>query len=260
MQDCNTSPDEKPVFVYALVDPRDSAIRYVGQSQDPQMRLSSHVKNAHRGDNSHRSRWIRKLLEVSLEPTLHILQACSSREQASNSERFWISYGYAVGWQLTNMTAGGDGLFNPSDETRAKMSVNNASRRPEVREKIRESVRATMTPERRQRFSEHNPMKKPEVAKKIAAGLRGRFVSTETRAKIGANSGMKRPEVAERVAAFNRGKPLSDEHKAKLSVAGKGKKRSAETRARMSEAAKLREQKHREKRKEREQYYQLPLL
>jgi len=41
-----------------------------------------------------------------------------------------------MGFGLVNMTDGGEGLANPSQETRSKMSQNNAMKRPEVAAKI----------------------------------------------------------------------------------------------------------------------------
>lgn len=36
---------EETTFIYALVDPRDGVIKYVGKSYDPQERLKGHFKN-----------------------------------------------------------------------------------------------------------------------------------------------------------------------------------------------------------------------
>lgn len=134
------------------------------------------------------------------------------------------TYGY-------NLTEGGDGVKNPSEEVRRKLSECNKGK-----------------------------VNSPETRAKISAGNKGKVMSAEARAKISKNCGSRRPEVRAKISASCMGKPspnkgrkfteeekarlyatrrghhrpLSEEAKAKLSVWHTGRKLSEETRAKIS--------------------------
>jgi hypothetical protein len=117
---------------------------------------------------------------------------------------------------LTNMTAGGDGLKNPSQETREKISKSQKARfaRPGEFEKLSSQRKGRVTSE--------------ETKRKLSLVFKGRKHSSETKEKM-------------RECAKVRG--VSEVTRAAQKVAVTGKKRapfSDETRRKMSEAAKLR--------------------
>ncbi len=92
--------------IYALVDPRDKAVRYVGMSKDAQARLSGHLMGNY--GNMHEGRWIRKLHENGLRPILEILETINAGSNsyalACEREIYWIH----------KMTHSGHTLFNVS--------------------------------------------------------------------------------------------------------------------------------------------------
>jgi hypothetical protein len=102
-----------PVYkIYALIDPRTDEVRYVGFTcRDLSDRLYGHVKVAKEGYNAHCSRWIRQLLSLDIEPHIMLLEKISMRFTWQEREKFWIRKGKRLGWQLTNMTEGGDGVI-----------------------------------------------------------------------------------------------------------------------------------------------------
>jgi len=59
-------------FVYALIDPRDERVRYIGCSLDPWKRLPAHGTNADLHDVYS---WVRELKSIGLTPRLAILDA-----------------------------------------------------------------------------------------------------------------------------------------------------------------------------------------
>jgi len=59
--------------IYYLVDPNDSAVRYVGKTKTPKSRLRAHVQDARDGDNTAKKRWIRGLLAKGQEPVMIIV-------------------------------------------------------------------------------------------------------------------------------------------------------------------------------------------
>ena len=78
--------------VYALRDPRDNTIRYVGMSVDARQRLTQHL-HGYVG-NKYERRWISELQKIGLSPTLLILETIpegpNAYEIACEREKFWI--------------------------------------------------------------------------------------------------------------------------------------------------------------------------
>jgi GIY-YIG catalytic domain-containing protein len=64
------------ISIYALVDPRDRKVRYVGRTRAPKRRLSS-LLCAPAIDNRRRHNWIKRLAARGLVPTMIILETCS---------------------------------------------------------------------------------------------------------------------------------------------------------------------------------------
>lgn len=65
--------------IYALRDPRDGSVRYVGQTLAPLWsRLSDHIQAAKRGKPKHspKAAWIRDLRALGLKPAIVLLEEC----------------------------------------------------------------------------------------------------------------------------------------------------------------------------------------
>ena len=109
--------------VYALIDPRTDEVRYIGLTvMKPQGRLADHLGQARRGNRRHVYNWIRSLLSEGLEPDQLILYDNVPVTDLPTLEMKAISQARRQGARLTNGTDGGEGLRNPSTETRAKLS------------------------------------------------------------------------------------------------------------------------------------------
>lgn len=99
------------ICIYALVDPRNRRIRYIGKTGDPVIRLRDHIRSVRDNwpsKNPHKERWIRQLLCAKMIPTLVVLAEVDETD-ADAAEREFITFGYDVGWPLTNISAGGGG-------------------------------------------------------------------------------------------------------------------------------------------------------
>lgn len=90
-------------FIYALIDPRTDAVRYVGKSDKPRTRLRQHIRAASGGANSRLYQWIRELLAAGLEPHMEILEEVSVNEWP-DAERHWMEVYHGRGCQLLNAT------------------------------------------------------------------------------------------------------------------------------------------------------------
>jgi hypothetical protein len=127
---------EKPVSIYALVDPRTDQIKYIGKSVKPEKRFRDHVSPFYMKAETHKNHWLRQLDREGLKPRLKILHEVPAHI-ANEAEEAAIMVAKIFGDRLTNGTNGGDGgaITDPnakarmgfrqkhSDETRTQMSA-----------------------------------------------------------------------------------------------------------------------------------------
>lgn len=106
-------------FIYGLRCPVTGQIRYIGKAGNPKKRLGVHLASK---EQCHRTNWIRQLASKGLKPTLEVIAEVSASTWPF-WERSYIHLYRALGFDLVNSTAGGDGTFNPTPETRAKHSA-----------------------------------------------------------------------------------------------------------------------------------------
>lgn len=88
------------VYIYALTDPLDGAVCYVGRSKWPDARLSEHYRRA----NLELTTWLAGLSNQGQEPTVLILEECTGEGMAER-EQHWID----------KMRQGGHRLLNACD-------------------------------------------------------------------------------------------------------------------------------------------------
>lgn len=233
------------VFIYGLFD--DKGIRYIGQSMKPRERFFAHLAEK---EKSHKGNWIRSLKTRGLRPKMVILEE-SDEFNFEDRERFWISFGRQIGWDLTNGTEGGDKAPRYTDAVLQKMRLSHLGRK-----------------------------QSPEAIAKMSAAMRGKPKSEDHRKNIGLASlgrksseakkrkhsedmkaRMSNPEFRQKMATINLGRPCPDHVKQAVSAraaeryanpeyakrhadavrsAVKGRKASEETRKKIREAAKAR--------------------
>lgn len=90
---------ERLYWIYALVDPRNDEIRYVGQSLAIHQRFSEHT-----GVNAGQVKaiWLKKLQSVGLRPKLMVFESALTLQTAVEAERYWINYCRTQGANLLN--------------------------------------------------------------------------------------------------------------------------------------------------------------
>jgi group I intron endonuclease len=208
---CDKSIMDKPWVIYALSDPRNGVVRYVGKANNPKRRLAMHLRKASKGqEHNHRICWLLGLIRAGIRPIISILET-GIGSGWQEAEKKWIRAFRDLGNDLVNATDGGEGTegYVQSMEHRAKIS---------------DAMKRTMTPERRARIAETSLGRRhtPESKAKLSAKHRGKTLSPEHRAKLG---------------AAHVGNPYEYKHsletKAKISASNKGKQPSAETRAKL---------------------------
>lgn len=93
------------VVIYALCDPRDGRVRYVGKTDNPERRLDHHIGT--RSGRCARGKWLRDLHAAGLRPVLVVLQDVEEAKW-QHAERRWIRR-MALRFTLVNAIKGGGG-------------------------------------------------------------------------------------------------------------------------------------------------------
>lgn len=156
--------------IYVLKHPRTLQIRYVGMTtQSVEKRLTKHLADSRRSQQSYRQRGIWALMSVGLVPLIEVIES-GSGDGWKAAECRWIAFHRASGARLWNTTDGGDGVLNwgtpeersalakerwanKTPEQRADISAKalawNAARTPEHRSGAAKKRQAMKTPEQR---------------------------------------------------------------------------------------------------------------
>jgi hypothetical protein len=120
----------KRIYIYGLYDPFSSELRYIGKTKMTlARRVWHHIKEAKTSKkNTHKLNWIRHILDKGNEPIIAALRE-TDEENWRKDETECISEALKSGVNLTNLTAGGDGLvdYHHSEETKRKISEHNKS-------------------------------------------------------------------------------------------------------------------------------------
>ena len=124
--------EKGPQFlIYGLVDPISLLIRYVGLSSSGLGRPRSHRHKA-QNEKTHCRRWVRKLQASGLDYIIVVLEEIEDPIRLAAAECWWIAYGKASGWPLTNIAEGG-GAYDPAEmrhraARRARLKLEKAAR------------------------------------------------------------------------------------------------------------------------------------
>jgi len=210
------------------------------------------LSRARSGARYHLMSWIRTLLKEGLEPCITVIEE-GQGDLWGISEKKWIDHYRRQGCKLTNATSGGEGC--PGHTVSA-----------EAREKIRKArTGKPLSAEHRAKVAKGNRGKKMSplsIAKTVAAN-KGRKHTEEAKAKIAAarkgksyGKGIKpsqeviKKRSSARCAAMALRKEqgifpvsISEEHRRKISIANKGRKHTAEAKAKMSSSKRSRDAK-----------------
>lgn len=170
------------IYIYILRHPLTNKIRYVGKTNNIKKRLKNHINATRRGVKSHKNNWIKGLLNEGLKPKMEVIDEIDSDNWVW-LEQYWIAQFKAWGFNLTNMTDGGE---NPpswlgrthSDEykevRRKLMTEDNPMWYKTKEEKVEQQRKATETKKfRGWKPSNHYLFKKPV----IQYSLDGKFVA-----------------------------------------------------------------------------------
>ena len=99
-------------YIYALIDPRNNKVRYVGKSTSPRNRKYQHISER-LSFKHHKANWIQNLYDEGLRPEMKILEVCPL-ENFEERESYHISlFNFD---DLTNSDVSGQGNKNRRSE------------------------------------------------------------------------------------------------------------------------------------------------
>ena len=111
-------------YIYTLTDPITNTVRYIGQTNNLNRRLNGHIQTSlnmnSKKSNTHKSCWIRKLLNQNTKPIINIIHECIDYEESNFYEKYYITKYTNEGFNLTNSYHSDVTEF--SKETREKIS------------------------------------------------------------------------------------------------------------------------------------------
>ena len=119
--------------IYALIDPRNNRVRYIGKSDDLEDRVYEHFKPSKLKLNDRKAAWLRLLLSMDMKPEVKVLEELTHKQWKS-SERYWINF--YKDCDLLNMKAGTGGH---TEETRKKISLANKGKGHDIEWRINHS-------------------------------------------------------------------------------------------------------------------------
>ena len=105
-------------YIYALLDPRDNEVRYIGKTINPKRRLSEHLADSKREYN-YRAMWIKSLLKENLNPLIKFLKICPLSDFVKYETEYIKLY---KNGKLTNSDETGQGSIGRRQEILDKQS------------------------------------------------------------------------------------------------------------------------------------------
>lgn len=187
---------DSPTIIYALLDPRDRTIRYIGKTvSEPLRRWKSHLWQP---SHTYKWFWICALKLRGLKPVWQTLEVVPISEDWEARERAWIARGHAEGWPLTNLTDGGDGWpvgYKHTAESREKMSRVQSGRK--VSAEARANLSKATSGVLHWNFGRHHS---EETKRKMSIAHKGKLLSDEHRAAM-SEAAKHRPPISEETRA-----------------------------------------------------------
>lgn len=105
-------------FIYSISD-ENGDIRYIGKSNNPKNRLYKHLREK---SNMHKYNWLKSIVKRGYFPVVEIIDEVPLKDW-ERYEIYWISQFKAWGFNLINLTIGGEGGngYKHTESARKKM-------------------------------------------------------------------------------------------------------------------------------------------
>lgn len=219
---------QKTTFIYALCEPGTRMVRYIGKTGNLKCRFRKHLRESVKFD-SHLGHWLSLVVSRGERPEMVILREVEG--DGSEAEKRYIRLARGCQMRLVNSTDGGDGLSNPSPETRKKIGDAHRAEKNNNFGKClpietREKISASTTGENNGFFG-HTHSEESKAL--ISAALIGRPGKVGFKHSVVTKARMSDAQSGENNSFF--GEKHSEETKSLLRAFRKGKKNTAEQNA-----------------------------
>jgi len=87
-------------WIYALIDPRNSEVKYIGKSINPNMRFKEHISKCNK-ERTKKSNWIKKLISLNTQPNMVLLKEVDDKD-VPYWEEYYIKHYKSNGANLLN--------------------------------------------------------------------------------------------------------------------------------------------------------------
>jgi hypothetical protein len=179
-------------LIYALASSSEpDVIRYIGRTKytSPEKRLDTHKGHMKYGRKTHVYNWMRKVYSSGNSVVCICIESNLSWQESANREVYWIKFYKEKGYDLTNISNGGDGSLSVSQETKDLMSKNRKGKSPspQCHDAARHAnIGRVKTQEERAKLSAAHTGKiyTQETKDRISKAKKGTIISEETRQKI----------------------------------------------------------------------------
>jgi hypothetical protein len=218
-------------YIYQLIDPTTNQIRYIGQTDNIKRRYNDHISSSLNKNsssyNTHKSSWVRKVVNNNLFPIIEVVEECNSLEQSNIRERYYIEKLTNEGYKLTNSYISDVTEF--SLDTREKMSNARKGKTLEEIVGLEKSIELKEYYSERIKLNNPNKNSDPLVREKISNTLKEYFEDKENHWAYGLKMTDEHNEKL-RLAKLNNPKnvgnrkPKTEEQKEKLRNSIKGTK------------------------------------
>lgn len=179
-------------ILYALTDPRTDEVRYIGKTNDINVRQRCHRYEAKKGIRGRKATWYRSLTKIGLEPKLVVLCVVPDDSYEYFERELIRVYRRDFPGRLVNLTDGGEGAYGRqythSEETKRKLSIKSTGFKHSDTSHAKMSViqKALDTPERRAAISARMIGNKPspEAIENMSKAHIGKTLSDATKVKL----------------------------------------------------------------------------
>ena len=107
-------------FIYILQNPVTLETKYIGKSNNPKKRFSHHCSVGYKSNNK-TGNWLKSLKKLNLKPLMTIIDETEGNWQ--DLESYWISQFRTWGFNLTNHTNGGEGVYGGGEWNNTPVTV-----------------------------------------------------------------------------------------------------------------------------------------
>jgi len=206
-------------------------IKYVGQTNEPKRRFNDHISSSINENsdsyNTYKARWIRKLISNDLMPIIKIIEECENLNQSNLREKYHIDKFTNEGCRLTNSYVSDVTEF--SKDTKEKMSNAKKGKKLEEIVGLEKSIELKEYYSERMKLNNPNKNYDPEVKEKIRNSLKEYFSNPENHWAYGLkmdddhNEKLRQSKLNNPKNVGNR-KPRTEEQKEKIRNSLKGVK------------------------------------